>query len=46
MNTKNLILIGFILLLTACSHDKPLQAPCSYDNRNKCGPVIPLQTNI
>lgn len=43
---KKLILVGLLVLLTACSHDKPLQAPCTYYDRSHCGPVVELKKNL
>ena len=42
---KVIISTIFLALLAGCSHDKPLQAPCTYYARSGCGPEIPLVNN-
>lgn len=37
------VLLLVVVGLSGCSHWKPLKAPCTYNKRSNCGPVIPLQ---
>ena len=47
MNKRLIVLLSSFLLFTACkSSHQLLKAPCVYDARSGCGPVIPLHQTI
>jgi hypothetical protein len=44
---KNVLLILIAIIpLAACSHNKPLKAPCTYTDRAGCGGILPMQQKI
>lgn len=44
MLKKTLLFTLMLLALSGCSSKpKALKAPCTYNNRTQCGPIIPMQ---